>query len=145
LDSLASELAPALRSGFLLSGGELEFDPRFEIVGMKTDLLCEGGIRIQVEEHHRFVRMGWLGPRDAAELIYYRYNVVLNNVGTIFRYNSPHEDHRQFHHVHRIDVLGSGAETVLPLKEREVPTLREVLQESERWHYDHLDRSTGNG
>lgn len=124
----------------MLSTPEFEFAPGFEIALFKAVLECKGGIRIEIEEHHRYVRLGWLGPRDAVVLAFYRYNAVLLNRGTIFRYNSPHEDHRQFHHVHRFDVFGSGVETVCPLKERQVPTLWEVLREAELWYYDHQDR-----
>jgi len=60
---------------------------------------------------------------------------VLSTRGTIFRYNSPHQNHREFHHVHRFDLLGTGAETVTPVDERDVPTLRQVLEEAEGWYW----------
>jgi hypothetical protein len=74
------------------------------------------------------------------ELVFYRYNAVLGNRGTIFRYNSPHAVHRKFHHVHRVDVLGTGAEIVVPLSRSEVPSIRTVLLEAEQWHWDHVQR-----
>ena len=93
---------------------------------------------MEVEEHFRIVREPrWLRLRDnpLLELGFYRYNAVLLNRATIFRYNSPHADHRAFHHVHRFEVLGSGAETVDEIAERDVPTLRQVLKEAEEWYW----------
>jgi hypothetical protein len=93
-----------------------------------------------VEERLRYVRGGWFVPRETVELVYYRYNAVLHNQSTIFRYNSPHSDHNQIHHVHRYDLPGTGVEIKPPtqLREREVPTLREVLSEAEEWYWKHL-------
>ncbi|MFL5386476.1 MAG: hypothetical protein ACJ8GN_28495 [Longimicrobiaceae bacterium] len=109
---------------------------------VKGDFPCEGGIRVEIEERLRIARRAWWIPlsrrHQYAELTDYCYNAVLLNRGNIFRYNSPHTDHRTFHHVHRYDVLGSGAETVEPVKERDVPTLRQVLGEAETWYWEHL-------
>lgn len=140
------EIAQALRSGFLLSPGGLRTIVRSYGVETIGELECEGGIRIDVEEHLQ-KRRSWVSRTDAVQLGYYRYNARLSGrsrgVGLIFRYNSPHEDHNHFHHVHRYDTLGTGEEILPPREMRpdEVPTLREILAEAERWHYDHPDRS----
>lgn len=104
---------------------------------------CSGAIRVEIDERLRVVREpSWLKRRDdpLVRLEFYRYNAVLLNRGTIFRYNSPHADHRTFHHVHRFDVLGTGAETVDPVDERQVPSLRQVLKEAEEWHWANPNR-----
>jgi len=105
-------------------------------------LQCQGGIRIEIEERLEAVRQPWLFMHwlrgEYVKLVFYRYNAVLWKRGTIFRYNSPHDDHRQFHHVHRFDVLGTGAETVEPVAEQDVPGLRDVLREAEDWYWTHL-------
>ncbi|HZG42985.1 MAG TPA: hypothetical protein VEY93_08495 [Longimicrobium sp.] len=80
----------------------------------------------------------------------YSNSAVLHNRGTIFRYDSPDPEpaketpeHHKYHHVHRFDVPGTGAQIVPPARvaEWEVPTLRQVFQEAERWHYEHPNRS----
>jgi hypothetical protein len=113
-------------------------------VSIAGTIRCEGGIRVEVEERLRAVSSRPLFHRRGAklpvELVFYRYNAVLGNRGPIFRYNSPHADHRPYHHVHRVDVFGTGAETVTPLRRSEVPSVRTVLNEAEQWYWDHLRR-----
>ena len=140
--SLASELSQGVRSKFVLSD-TLRFLSEIDGVCLTGTIECEGGIRIEVEERLRYVRGGFFVPRDTIELVFYRYNMVLRNESLVFRYNSPHKDHNQFHHVHRYDVPGTGEQIKPPtrLRERDVPTLRQVLQEAERWYYQNVASS----
>lgn len=139
------ELAQALRSGFLRTTGGLRTITRpygLETIG---ELECIGGIRIDVEERLER-RRNWFSRHPAENVVLrsYRYNARLpgrgRRQGMIFRYNSPHEDHNRFHHVHRFDTLGTGAEVKPPteIPEDQVPTLRQVLREAEEWYYAHL-------
>jgi hypothetical protein len=108
--SLDKEIAPSVRSGFYVSD-DLRFVTEVDAILVTGTITCEGGIRVEVEERLRIPRGRWWfrpGAGSLVELVFYRYNAVLLNLGTIFRYNSPHRDHRPFHHVHRFDVLGSG-------------------------------------
>ena len=123
-----------------------------EFFGAKGTFQCAGGIRIEVSERLRFARETRWSPRGKerrVSLIEYSYSAVLHNRGNIFRYDSPHPDegsstpeHHRFHHVHRFDVLGTGAEIRPPvhLDQHEVPALRQIFEEAERWHYANLER-----
>lgn len=142
LADIDQHIAHAARSNFY-AWDHLDYFTRPDGILIKGVIGCAGGIRIEVEEHLRILHEPpWLRRRGnpLIQLSFYRYNAVLLNRGTIFRYNSPHEDHRTFHHVHRFDVLGSGAETVDLVSERDVPSLREVLKEAEDWHWANLNR-----
>lgn len=71
----------------------------------------------------------------------YTYNVALRDVGNIFRYDSPHLTHNQFHHVHRYEPLEEGTDATLSkVPEEEWPRLDEVIEEAANWYYDHLDQ-----
>ena len=140
VNGLDHQLAQATRSGFLLSDClRIRTEPDgARLLGV---IDCEGEIRIEIEEKLRS-RRGWFGSsaNPRVQLVFYRYNAVLLNRGTIFRYNSPHRDHRAFHHVHRFDVLGTGNETVTEVREEDVPSLWQILREAEDWYWAHLER-----
>lgn len=82
------------------------------------------------------------GGADALiQTAFYSNNVALEGVGNLFRYDSPHEDHRPEHHVYRYDVLAGdhdGGVEAIP-DESQRPTLGEVVQEAADWYYDHVD------
>jgi len=129
----------AARSRFYVSH-DLRYRTEPEVIVLAGTIECEGGIRIEVMERLRVLREStWLRRKNnpLVELTAYENNAVLLNSGTIFRYNSPHEDHNQFHHVHRIDVLGTGEKTVVPIHEADVPTLRQLVNEAEEWYWAH--------
>jgi hypothetical protein len=142
--SIDREIAPSVRSGFYASD-DLRYSTEVDAILIRGTIECAGGIRVEVEERLRILRgSSWLPFGGAmVELVFYRYNAVLLNHGTIFRYNSPHSDHRHYHHVHRFEVLGSGAEAVTELREQDVPSLRQVLKEAEDWHWAHVGHSRG--
>jgi hypothetical protein len=146
------ELAQALRSGFLRSPGGLRTVTRpygLETIG---ELECLGGIRIDVQERLER-RRNWFSKHPAENVVlrFYRYNARLIGLGRerglIFRYNSPHEDHNRFHHVHRYDTLGSGKEIKPPteIPEHKVPTLRQILKEAEDWYREHPSEEGWSG
>jgi hypothetical protein len=106
-------------------------------------LVIEGDVVIN---DHVYIRvwkqlsiMAGDGADATVQTTAYSYNAVLKEVGTIFRYNSPHEDHNQEHHVHRFDVLGgSGTEQIdFIYDEEQRPTLREVIDEAYEWYCTH--------
>lgn len=143
--SIDEGITQAARSDFYSS---LHVDVRTEpdCIVITGFIGCAGGIRVEVDERLRVLREpSWPRRRDnpLVEPVFYRYNAVLLNRGTLFRYNSPHTDHRAFHHVHRYDVLGSGAETVDEVRNQDVPSLRQVLKEAEDWHWANLNRERG--
>jgi hypothetical protein len=143
--SIDEQVAQAERSFYV--SDDLRFLTDADRVTLVGTIECEGGIRIEVEERFRLLRGPWWLTLDRAGLMvldFYRYNAVLLNRGPIFRYNSPHADHRTYHHVHRFDVLGSGKEQVDRLSERNVPSLREILRRAEDWYWEHIAKRAGN-
>jgi hypothetical protein len=130
----------AARSGFYISH-DLRYRTEPEVVVLAGTIQCEGGIRIEVMERLRVLREStWLRRKNnpLVELVSYENNAVLLNRGTTFPYNSPHEDHNQFHHVHRVDVLGMGEKTITRLRRVDVPTLRQLVNEAEEWYWANL-------
>lgn len=130
----------AARSRFYISH-DMRYRTEPDAIVLAGTIFCEGGIRIEVTERLRVLREStWLRRKKnpLVELVSYENNAVLLNRGTMFRYNSPHEDHNQFHHVHRVDVLGTGEKTITPLREADVPSLRELVNEAEGWYWKRL-------
>lgn len=130
----------AARSRFYVSH-DLRYRTEPDAIVLAGTIQCEGGIRVEVSERLRVLREStWLRRKNnpLVELTAYENNAVLLNRGTIFRYNSPHEDHNQLHHVHRVDVLGTGEKTISPLGEADVPTLRQLVNEAQEWYWTHL-------
>lgn len=141
-------IAQAKRSGFYLSE-DLRYRWDSDSTVFHGTVECEGGIRVQINERLRKVAAtAWYHRKNdpLVRLEYYANNIVLVNVGTVVRYNSPHADHNTFHHLHRYDVFGdelAPGEQIMPvtkLHEREVPTLRQVMQEAEDWYHKNLGR-----
>jgi hypothetical protein len=131
-----------------------EEDARRDLFHISSGTIqCIGGLRVEFYERLRFDRETRRSPRGAqrlARLVEYSYSAVLHKRGSVFRYDSPDLDvtvltpeHHKFHHRHRFDVLGTGEEIRPPdvVPPDQVPTLRQVLQETERWHYEHPDRT----
>lgn len=85
-----------------------------------------------------------VGADTLVRAVYYSYNVALEGVGNIFRYDSPHKDHRPHHHVHRYDVMSGDrrGRVEMIFDESARPTLGEVLLEAESWYYEHYDALT---
>lgn len=107
--------------------------------------MCEGDIRIEIEEKLRRPRLWfWRHDPEVVSLVFYRYNAVLKDGGLIFRYNSPHKTHNTFHHLHRYKD-GVQIHPPLVIPPNEVPTLRQVLQKAEEWHYENLERTRDGG
>jgi len=77
------------------------------------------------------------------------YSAVLEGHGNIFRYDSPDlvqteltPGHHKYHHRHRFDVFGTGQE-IRPaeeVEERDVPSLRQVVEEAETWYWQHREQ-----
>ena len=98
---------------------------------------CKGGLQIDVNKR---LRLGDESGHDTVQTVAYSYNVSLQNLGNIFRYDSPHPTHNREHHVHRYDVLNGDTEGTVEMdyREDEWPTLREVVDEAAEWYYAHL-------
>lgn len=155
LAAFDEELAPAIKSRFYLAEDLALFDQdegAHKFFCIEGSIRCEGAIRVDVQERLQFAPENrWLlrsGAWRRVRLVRYSYSMVLTNVGSVFRYDSPHAGcdeanehpvHHLHHHVHRFDVLGTGLQVHPPklLQPGEVPSVRQVLEEAETWHYRH--------
>lgn len=127
-----------LRDGFVVSE-DLSFERINGFILLEGRVHCLGGIYIAVAE--RLVIVQGEGTEAMVERAGYSYNVVLEGVGNIFRYDSPHTDHNREHHVHRYDVLEGDSQGAIDFiyDEEKRPTLSEVTEEARQWYYEHYD------
>lgn len=136
-----------LDRGFLLSDG-LEWSAQGDgVITLIGRLDCIDNLYISVTKEVRILEgdgLTALVQRGA-----YSYNAVLGGVGTIFRYDSPHQSHNQFHHVHRYDVFDRGHDAARDSEgvgiledlsaENQQPVLHEVIEELADWYYAHYE------
>lgn len=97
---------------------------------------CAGGLYLQVKQ-----RISPAAPgRGLHEVSCYSYSGILEDRGTIFRYDPPHPDHNREHHVHEFARIGDAAtESVRFLySEAEIPTLPDALRRLYHWYLDHM-------
>jgi hypothetical protein len=110
------------RAGWLLFAGTVE---------------CLGGLRISVIKGLDVWRES---DRFMVQTFGYSYNVSVHGHGNVFRYDSPHEDHRPYHHRHAyIWNLPGDKGTVTPSADGDWPTLGEVVGEVESWYWENKD------
>jgi len=149
VESVEHERAQVVRSSFY-SSDNLRLLTDVDSVVLTGVIRCEGGIRIQVDERVRFVRRSrfWLPKRHSeVELLSYSYTAARSRGGSVFRYDSPDPvetedtpDHHRYHHVHRFDDSGKQVGEPEVVRERDVPSFRQVFNEAERWYYDNREK-----
>jgi hypothetical protein len=64
----------------------------------------------------------------------YSYNLTRQGEGNVFRYDSPHKTHNQFHHKHVFDPPGTEIE--VKVITGEWPTLGEAIREAEKYIFE---------
>lgn len=135
----------ALDSGFALSDGII-ITPESGAIRLTGTIECIGGIYVDVNKTLRVVSSE--GPLTLVQTAIYSYNVVLHNVGNIFRYDSPHETghpqpfaHHLHHHVHRYDLESERHDCTIEIiaDVNNVPHLSDVMDEAREWYYKHMD------
>jgi hypothetical protein len=102
---------------------------------------CLGGVALEVNKV--LAILGGDGADATVQTVAYTYHAHVAGRGNIFRYDSPHSDHNQFHHVHRYHYDGDGGDQVTELDWEQVPTLAEVIEELREWVYQRWDRLPG--
>lgn len=124
------------RGGFVLSD-DLDVIAVEGHLTLQGRIYCKGGIQIDVNKR---LRLDTEDGHDTVQTVAYGYNVSLQNLGNIFRYDSPHPTHNREHHVHRYDVLSGDTNGTVEIDYREDgwPTLRQVVDEAAEWYYAHL-------
>lgn len=100
---------------------------QLQLVG---EIRCLGGIVIDVDKY--LVQLDGEGPNATVQTTDYSYNVYIQGLGNIFRYDSAHHDHHSFHHVHRYDVFNGDREGTV--ERCEWPTLGEVIERAAEWY-----------
>jgi len=84
-----------LREGFVLAE-----DLRFSALGtglIELAVECIGGLVRQVNKLIRVISGS--GPKATVQAAAYSYHAWIRGGSTVFRYDSPHDDHNRFHHV----------------------------------------------
>jgi len=132
------------RDGFVEPGHDLDFQPVPGGLLLEGEARCQGGLVVEVRK--LLVPLDDSSDDPEVQTRWYSYNVALQGVGTIFRYDSPvdHDSagHHRHHHVHRYDVLAGDREgRIKELRHPDdVPTLGEVFEEARGWYYAHVDQ-----
>ena len=117
-----------LRGGFALSENLQFTDLGNGFLTLTGVIECAGDIAIDVTKR---LAVDGSDSRAMVHTVDYSYNAYLKQCGNIFRYDSPHEDHNNYHHVHRFDPLGGDKEGIVT--ECSWPHLNEVVQEAAEW------------
>lgn len=132
-------MAQFLRRGFVASEDLSIMDLGDGSLVMEGRVSCAGGIYIDVWKRLEIIQDD--GANSLVRTVEYTYNAVVAGLGNIVRYDSPHSDHNQFHHVHRYEPLSGdlrgNVHRVEP--QDDWPTLGEMIHEVESWFYDHSD------
>ncbi len=139
------ETAMRTFDGFVEEDG-LVFEP-LEGTGtirLGGEIRCVGGITISVQKLLEVVEGS---DRHAlVETVAYSYNVRLQGVGNVVRYDSPHPGHNADHHVHRYDVFGGSRQATTSMHgEKGWPTLSEVIVEAREWYWENHERVAALG
>ena len=126
-----------IQEGLVVSHTVRFGQPTSGYITLEGEINCLGGIMVEVKKKLQI--LSGQGPNAMVKTCEYSYNAYAIGRGNLFRYNSPHGYHRPYHHVHRYDILGTWDEIGDPeeLRENEVPTLSEVLDEVRELYYGH--------
>lgn len=100
---------------------------------------CQAQLRIDVSK-----RLSIAGHRNGELLVQttgYSYSAILGGHGSVFRYDSPHADHNQYHHVHRYGILDGDVHGIVsPVPTDDWPTLGQVMRELGDWYHANITR-----
>src|SRR5438132_5735170 len=107
---------------FIQEGLVVSHDARFGrptdgYITLEGEINCRGGNTVEVKKKLKI--LSGKGPNAIVKTYEYSYNAYVSGRGNLFRYNSPHGDHRPYHHVHRYDILGTWDEIGDPEELRE--------------------------
>jgi hypothetical protein len=104
-----------IQGGFVLHDGVRVQDSGDGLVLLQGEIQCVGSLYIKVWK--RLKKIERANREVFVQTMEYSYTAAIRQVGNVFRYDSPHDDHWPWHHVHRFDVLNGddeGSRTDLP-------------------------------
>lgn len=103
---------------------------------IEGDVEVEGGVIVRVHKRVAVVEPGARSPLVQTKA--YSYNVHVPRLGTVVRHDGP-DHHRDYHHVHRYDLLAGDVEGTLEQVDdsENVPSLAEVITEAYAWCMEH--------
>ncbi len=130
----------AARSRFYVSH-DLRYRTEPDAIVLTGTIVCDGGIRIEVTERLRVLREIDLAAQEEQPPRGSR--VLREQRGTPqprdhLPVQQPARGPQPLHHVHRVDVLGTGEKTLSSLREADVPSIRRLVNEAEEWYWAHL-------
>ena len=123
------------RMGFVLSE-DLEIEYGVSKLFMSGSIYCESGLRIQVNKTIDILESD--GMKSKVKTSHFSYSAIVAGDDYIFRYDSPHPDHRNYPHVHRKSDDGCTVGIGELYSEEEIPTLGEVIGELYDFYTDNV-------
>lgn len=125
-------------AGFILKDNLTFDDFGNGIITLTGRIECLYGLYIDVTKTLQIV--DGTGHNARVQTVSYSYDAAVPKVGNVFRYDSPHPDHHQNHHVHRFEIITGGVEGVVTFHGIEGwPTLGEVIGELRDWAASNAD------
>ncbi len=119
-------------SGFILEDTLVVSSIGAGLILIKGSIRCLGGIRLDVEKVLKVVEGD--GANAMVQTTTYNYNASIS-LGNVLRYDSPHNDHNEYHHVHRYDVFAGDQDGTTT--EAIWPSLGDVITELQNWYCEH--------
>jgi hypothetical protein len=135
-DSFISQYVDKRFIGF----NTLRFIDSPDKVFVRGHLGCSGNIVIAVEKKLVFVDRDHRD--DLVQTQWYAYNVFVQNVGNVFRYDNQDKDfafrkgHKDPHHKHLFDWRTNKELQAVWVGVDGWPTLGEVIEEAHQWYWD---------
>lgn len=93
---------------------------------------CRDGIWVKANKE--LVTVQSSKGRKKVQTRTYSYHAHHNLLGPLFRYDSGHGDHNDYHHKHIYDPLTDGPKDLVKLDWETVPHLSEVIDEAVEWY-----------
>lgn len=140
----ANWMAKLKQEGFVLSD-TLELTPikGTPFLKMKGDIFLQGNLKMHV---NKTLRVSAVRGAPHVQTVEYAYNLSLQKVGNIFRYDNMHAHygHQSKDHRHQYEPPGKRKQLDEIRDEQDVPTLGEALNEARQyldWHERYLEPS----
>lgn len=127
-----------LDEGFLIDDG-CEFTFLRDVVVLEGRIICLDSITLEVRKEIAILSGSGMNARVQTRM--FRYQAWVRGAHNVLRYDSPHQ-HRPYAHKHLYNTFGDGREMgIIELrKEKEIPTLGEVIRELQEWHAANASR-----
>ena len=119
---------------------EIVRDKKLPLIYIGGEIFCLGSLKMTVRKT-LFVSI--IRRVEYVKTIDYAYNLSLEGIGNIFRYDNEHvhEGHCFPHHKHVYDPPGKNHRVLEIESEEDWPTLGEALREARQYYWNNLSTS----